>query len=291
MGMLALMTAAVAAFGSTPVLATPPTLNSLYHLPVKDAAELALGPGPESFVERSPWNSIEPNYILNTVSQFGMSFYTRPERVASDLCAVTVGFVTFDTDPARDAPANEKAAIKAMRYDLKPLRSIKVERFRRYFIAGPAHPVPRVPGEKPAELSAAALTPNNCETPVSARGMIEAPSDALAIRAVTEFKAAVSAAQSRKRLPFRMTVLCDASLPSCSTDRTTLAGLEAESLRRVREAPCNILRPNADTCMILTVEDQRVSRWAAYWDITVMPGPSEHPREVHLELMRPRFVF
>lgn len=271
-----LMVAAPAA-----ALADPPTLDALYDLPVKDAAGRALGPGPEEFVERSPWNGIEPNYVLNTVHLFGMSFFTRPERIGMGVCAVTLGSVTFDTAPAPEVSADEKAAAEKLPYGQRPLRWVRSDRLRRYFAAGPAPAVPLRPGAKPAVPSEAALAPESCENPVSARKIFDAPSPEAAISAVTRLKAAISAAKGRSRLSFALTIRCDNRGRPCADARARLAALRPQALWAVRTGPCSEVDAAATDCVTLQVDDETLGG-SEYWDVTIATGSDGKLRAVRL---------
>ncbi|HVT57109.1 MAG TPA: hypothetical protein VHR45_01810 [Thermoanaerobaculia bacterium] len=278
-------------------LANPPTLDALYRLPVKDAASIALGPGPEEFVERSPWNAIEPNYVLNSIHLFGMSFFTRPERIGASVCAVTLGSVTFDTAPTPGASADEKAAEK-LPYGQRPLRWVRVDRSRRYFAAGPAPAVPLIPGAKPKAPSEAALTPESCENPVSARNIFDAPSPEAAISAVTQLKAAISAAKGRSHLFFALTIRCDNGGRPCADARARLAALKPQALWAVRTKPCPEVDAAATDCVTLQVDDETLGGGEArsdqdrlehpfgpngeYWDVTIATGSDGKLRAVHL---------
>jgi hypothetical protein len=271
----------------TAALADPPTLDTLYGLPVKDAAAVALGPGPETFVERSPWNSIPPNYVLNTTKLFGMSFFSRPVRIAPGVCAVTLGWVTFDTAPAPDASAEARASVEKLAYGQKPLRWLGFGRSRRYFAAGPAPAVPLKPGAKAESPPPEALAADSCDNPVSARKTFEASSPKAAASAVVLLRRAISSAQGRGRLAFR--VRCGDDDEACTDARARLGMLKLQEITAIRTGPC----PEADAagaeCLGLEVDDETLGR-NEYWNVTITAGPAGKLRAVDLQAVIPPVV-
>lgn len=266
----------------TAALADPPTLDGLFSLPVKDAAALALGPGPEAFVERSPWNSIQPSLMLNDAHLFGMSFFTRGERIGPGVCAVTLGQVEFDTDPPPKASPDEKAAAAKVPFGQKPLRWVNINRSRRYFAAGPAKAVPLTPGAKPAPLSPAALALDSCDNPVSGRSIFDAPSQDVAISAVTGLTAAISAAGGERPLPFELTSDCGQGA-ACPDARARLAALKPQAIWAVSLGSCTDI-PTATECSSLQVDDPSLTGFGnEYWIVTIAKGPDQKLRAVRLE--------
>ena len=253
-----------------PALAAPPTLDQLFQMPVQGAAAIALGPGPEVFVERSPWNSIAPNYVMNTLSLFGMSFYTRAERVSPLVCRTTIGWVEFNTQPDPDASVEEKAAQAKIPYPQQPLRWINFNRRIVYFVAGLPLPVPLQPTAQPEPLSAAARRPNNCENPVSGRKTFEASSPGAATAAVTELNAVLSSAVGKRPLPFALK--CDERSEDCSDPRATLKTLNLQALWQILPTRCPPDQPGND-CTEFDIDDTyalgQADRW---WKIITAHG-------------------
>ena len=279
----ALIVAMLTTLGSAPARADPLTLDGLYRLPVKAAAAAALGPGPEDFVERSPWNGVEQNYVLNSIGHVGMSYFTRPERIAPGVCSVTVGSVTFDSNPAANASADVKRANQSIPWGQRPLRTLRVARQPRYFVAGPAPAVPLLPGAAPAALSAAALAADSCENPVSARRTFEADSPPAAISAVTRLKAVILAARGRSRLAFGLTIVCDDRALACVDARARLAALDPQRLWAVRSVPCAAIPSTAADCLQADVDDPTLTGFGnEYWEVTIATGADGRPQTVRL---------
>ncbi len=241
----------------------PLTLDRLFSLPVQDAAALALGPGPEVFVERSPYNAIAQNYVANTVGLFGMSFFTRPERIAPGVCMVMVGRAELD---ARGKDWEEGR----VRAGQLPQRLMNAWRERRYFAAGPAPATPLLPGGPPATPSADALKPDSCENPVSHRTLFSAPSPDIAISSVSQFQAAISAAQQKGLLPFEFKDPC--GWGDCQGDeRKSLAGMATKDITDVGAAPC-AARPELQ-CLLIRVPS---------WNVWLGIGPDGKIKAVWL---------
>lgn len=279
--------AAILAVVPTSALASPPTLDGFFSLPVKDAAALALGPGPEAFVERSPWSSIQPNVILNNAHLFGMSFFTRAERIGPGVCAVTLGWVEFDTDPPPEASPDEKAAAAKAPFGQRPLRWVTFNRSQRYFAAGPATPVPLTPGATPAPLSAAAQAPDSCDNPVSGRTIFDAPSQDEAISAVTDLSAAISAAGGKQPLSFELVSDCGEGA-TCPDARARLAALKPQAIWQVSAKACTDTMPTAAACLSLHVDDPILKGFGnEYWDVTIAVGPDRRLGAVRLEHVMP----
>lgn len=269
-------------------VADPPTLDGLYALSVADAAALSLGPGPEVFVERSPWNGIEPNYVMNTVHLFGMSFFTRPQHIAPGACAVTLGFVTFDTSAAPEASEAQKAAIDKLPYGRKPLRWVRFWRAPRYFAAGPAPAAPLKPGGKPEPPAAAALAPDSCENPVSARKLFDAPSPEAAAAAIDRLDSVIAAAKGRGGLRFALTVDCAGVRHACPDARAALAALEPQQIWAYRSS-CSDVDPAAANCVDLQIDDPGLGG-TEYWDVTIEAGADGKVRAVRLADVVPPVV-
>jgi hypothetical protein len=253
-------------------LAAPPTLDQLFHLPVPNAAAVALGPGPEVFVERSPWNSIAPNYVMNTLSLFGMTFYTRAEHVSPLVCRTTMGWVEFNTLPDADASAEEKAAQENIPYAQKPLRWINFNRHIVYFVAGIPLPVPILAQTQPEPLSGAALKSNNCENPVSGRKTFEASSSGAATAAVTDLHTVLTLTAGKRPLPFALR--CGPQSTECIDPRATLKTLTLQALWQISPGRCPADRVGRD-CTEFDVDDTyalgQSDRW---WKIVIAKGPS-----------------
>lgn len=259
--------------------AAPLTLDGLYNMPVSEAAAAALGPGPEAFIERSPWSGIEANYVMNTVSLFGMTFFTRAEKISPYLCMTTMGLALFDTWPNQNPSPEEKMAVEKLPWPKKPLRVVDVRRLQGYFVAGPALPVPLTPDAAAEPVGRAAQVPGNCEHPVSARRAFTAPSQEAAIAATSLLHGVVVSAARRSSLPFELS--CSLDGEDCTEPRRLLASLNVQALRAFDETEC----PDSPElrCTQFTVDNSyAVDRGRGEWTIWIKQSANRKPVEVHM---------
>ena len=258
--------------------AAPLTLEKLYAMPIQRAAESALGPGPEKFVERSPWNSIEQNYVLDTVGMFGMSFYTRAEKLSPFVCRVTLGQAAFDTRTGGNGSSKERGS-KELAYEQKPLRLHDARRTTQYFVAGSALPVPLKPGEKPAPLNPASRADGNCENPVSARKIFDAPSPEAATAAIALLNGLIVEAGSGTGMSFALS--CREDRKVCPNARAKLAAFDLQAVRGFRENAC-AEGEGVNRCVVLDLGDSYASPSKDWWAIEVRKGPDGHIVEVKI---------
>lgn len=263
----------------------PLTLDALFAASPGEAGARVFGPTPETFVERSPWNGLRPNYVLGTVDQFQMELFTKPERIAPAVCATTMGWAIFDTNLPKDATDDEKAAWARLGYGQRPLRLDGWNRQRQYFAAGPAPATPLKPGGKAVRPGKEALAKDSCANPVAARGRFEAPSDEVAILFVSKLNAVSAAAKRPGRLPFRLTGGCGGRPDPCRS-RRFLAGLKAGWSNSLKlDEGCKDwqgggLASGTKRCLWLDLADP--SNPDASWSLVFMLGNSDKLLEVYV---------
>lgn len=266
--------------------ANPPlTLGELFTVTPQEAAARVFGRTPEVFLERSPWNGLRPNFVLDTVGQFQMELFAEPERIAPTVCAVTMGWAVFDMRLPKDATDEDKAAWTKLGYSQRPLRLDRWNRKRQYFVAGPAPPTPLQPGGKPASPGNEALAKDSCANPVAARGRFEAPSDETAILLVSKVTPAVAAAKRPGPLPFKLNGGCGRPGPMCRP-RRVLSELKIGWMNRIDlDEGCKDWRgkglvSGAQRCLWFDSADPLDPD--AWWSFVLMLGKSDKLLKVYL---------
>jgi hypothetical protein len=214
-----------------------------------------------------------------------MNLFTKPERIAPSVCAVTMGWAIFDTGPPKGASDEDKAALAKLGYSERPLKLNRWNRSRQYFEAGPAPATPAAPGGTPVAPPGDALAKDSCANPVAARERFEAPSDEVAVLFVSKLNAVAAAAKRTGPLPFRVAGECGGQSEGCRM-RRFLANLKVGWTNSLKlNEGCtgwhgSDLARGTKRCLRLDLADP--SDPDAFWPMMFMLGKSDQLLEVYV---------